>query len=109
MLKTTGLARTAALADGALRIYSLFDMGKSLLEIYKDKNNTLQYLFTKAFAKAVDNVSEHYDNDSIKSFLKNCRAIDNAYCCKDLYDYLCRKNNDREVLLSNDAIVEISN
>lgn len=110
MLEPTSIAEVATKAvDGALRIYSLFDMGKSLIEIYKDKNNTLKKLFIKAFAQAVNNVSERYDNDSIKSFLENCRKIDNVYCCKDLYDYLCKKNNDREVSLSNNVIVNISN
>lgn len=110
MIETTGIAGVAATAvDGILRIYSLFDMGKTLIEIYNDEHNTLQRSFIEAFTKAVDNVSELYDNDSIKSFLENCRQIDNVYYCKDLYDYLCKKNNDREIPLNDNDIVDLSN
>lgn len=110
MSEPTSIAEVATkVVAGLLKIYSLFDMGKTLIEIYKDKHNTLKNLFIKAFAQAVNNVSKRYENDSIKSFLENCHKIDNIYCCKDLYDYLCRKNNEREILLSDNVIVDISN
>ncbi len=106
--KTSIVNAVANVADGVLRIYSLFDMGKSLIEIYKDKNNTLMKSFIKAFEQAVDEVSEQYENDSIKSFLENCREIEDVLLCEDLYEYLCRKNNDREVPLNDSDVADIS-
>lgn len=109
MSETTNIAEVAAtLANEVLRIYSLFDMGKSLIEIYKDKHNTLKNLFIKAFKQAVDDVSKQYNNHSTKSFFENCRKIGDAYCCENLYDYLHKINNDMEIPLNNMDIKKIS-
>lgn len=104
------IAKTAVeMADRVLRIYSLFDMGKSLIETYKDKHNSLKVLFIKAFKQAIDDVSKQYTNDSTKSFLKNCREIGDVYDCESLYNYICKINNDMKVQLKDNELENISN
>lgn len=89
---------TSPLFSSVANIGSVFGLGKTLYDFYKDKNHKMAVLFCKAFEETLIKVSSNHSDERIKNFLKICKSsneIENVYKCETLLDFLCQINDTK--------------